>query len=134
MDFITSPYNHLGQHPGNCPLRILQIDDAEYHQPVAYGKHLGLCNITAGFYIHPVMQKWPLFWSNGCRLLLPFAYNSQDDFWHVLKKIVHLPANRGKWDNLSNTEKTTKRLMAQIAAVALQKSLSIFPVPGCQSL
>ncbi|KAK1146012.1 hypothetical protein N8T08_003660 [Aspergillus melleus] len=35
-DFITSPHNHLGQYPGNCPLRILQIDDAEHPQPVAH--------------------------------------------------------------------------------------------------
>ncbi|OJJ05224.1 hypothetical protein ASPVEDRAFT_44747 [Aspergillus versicolor CBS 583.65] len=72
-DFVTSPHNHLGQYPGNCPLRIFQIDDAEYHQPVARGNHLGLYNIAAGFYIDPVVQQWPLFWSNVCRLLLPFA-------------------------------------------------------------
>ncbi|KAH8425436.1 uncharacterized protein LDX57_003189 [Aspergillus melleus] len=72
-DFITSPHNHLGQYPGNCPLRFLQIDDAEYPQPVAHGKYLGLNNITAGFYISRVVETWPLFWSNGCRLLLPFA-------------------------------------------------------------
>lgn len=72
-DFVTSPHNHLGQYPGNCPLRIFQIDDTEHPQPVAYGKHLGLHNIAAGFYIYPVVQQWPLFWSNVCRLLLPFA-------------------------------------------------------------
>lgn len=72
-DFATSPYNHLGQYPGNCPLRIFQVDDAEHRQPVAYGKHLGLRDIAAGFYIHPVVQRWPQFWSNVCRLLLPFA-------------------------------------------------------------
>jgi hypothetical protein len=73
IDFITSPHNHLGQFPGNCPLRILQIDDAEQQQPIAYDQPLGLYNAAPGFYIHPVVQEWPLFWSNGCRLLLPFA-------------------------------------------------------------
>ncbi|KAL4786086.1 hypothetical protein BJX76DRAFT_355498 [Aspergillus varians] len=65
-DFVTSPYNHLGQFPGNCPLRIVQID-AE--QLVARDWHLGLRNLANGSYIHPVVQKRPLFWSNGCRLL-----------------------------------------------------------------
>ncbi|PLB44170.1 hypothetical protein P170DRAFT_416616 [Aspergillus steynii IBT 23096] len=72
-DFVASPHNHLGQYPGNCPLRILQIDDAEYPQPVAHGKHLGINNIAAGFYIPHVVVPCPLFWSNGCRLLLPYA-------------------------------------------------------------
>lgn len=70
-DFITSPYNHHGQYPGDCPLRIFQVDNAE-QQPVAYDQGFGLRNITAGFYIRPVMQGWPHFWTNGCRLLLPF--------------------------------------------------------------
>ncbi|KAL2827351.1 hypothetical protein BDW59DRAFT_179138 [Aspergillus cavernicola] len=74
-DFITSPHNHLGQYPGNSPLRILQIDDAEQQQQqlVVNNRYLGLRNIAAGFYIHRVVRKWPLFWSNGCRLLLPFG-------------------------------------------------------------
>lgn len=72
-DFVTSPYNHLGQYPGNCPLRILEIDDANYPQPVARGNYLGLNNITAGFYIPHVVVTCPQFWSNGCRLVLPFA-------------------------------------------------------------
>lgn len=72
-DFVTSPYNHLGQYPGNCPLRILEIDDANYPQPVARGNYLGLNNITTGFYIPHVVVTCPQFWSNGCRLVLPFA-------------------------------------------------------------
>ncbi|KAL2819551.1 hypothetical protein BDW59DRAFT_165004 [Aspergillus cavernicola] len=74
-DFVTSPHNHHGQFPGNCPLRVLQIDDAE-QQPIAYDRGFGLRNIAAGFYIHPVVEHWPLFWSNGCRLLLPFGIGS----------------------------------------------------------
>ncbi|KAL2802424.1 hypothetical protein BJX63DRAFT_437900 [Aspergillus granulosus] len=66
-DFL--PHNHLGQFPGNCPLRIFQIDVEQ--QLVARDRGLGLCNIATGFYIHPVVQNCPLFWSNGCRLLLP---------------------------------------------------------------
>ncbi|KAL3490748.1 hypothetical protein BJX62DRAFT_251806 [Aspergillus germanicus] len=71
-DFFTLPHNHHGQHPGDCPLRIFQIDTPE-QQPVAYDDDFGLHNIAAGFYFHPVVQHWPLFWSNGCRLLLPFG-------------------------------------------------------------
>jgi hypothetical protein len=72
MDFVTSPYNHHGQHPGDCPLRILQINDVE-QQLVAHDQRFRLRNIAAGLYIHPVVQHWPLFWSNRCQLLLPFA-------------------------------------------------------------
>ncbi|KAL2814768.1 hypothetical protein BJX63DRAFT_442368 [Aspergillus granulosus] len=71
-DFVTSPYIHHGQFPGNCPLRIFQIDDA-MQQLVAHDRGFGLRNIAAGFYIHPVVERWPLFWTNGCRLLLPFG-------------------------------------------------------------
>ncbi|KAL3486791.1 hypothetical protein BJX62DRAFT_228508 [Aspergillus germanicus] len=58
--------------PGDCPLRIFQIDDAE-QQPIAHDQRFRLRNIAAGLYIHPVVQHWPLFWSNRCRLLLPFG-------------------------------------------------------------
>ncbi|KAI9035706.1 uncharacterized protein KD926_002987 [Aspergillus affinis] len=71
-DFITSPYNHHGQRPGDCPLRVFQIDNVE-QQPVPRDQGFGLHNIAAGFYIHPVVERWPHFWSNGCRLLLPFG-------------------------------------------------------------
>ncbi|KAL2871236.1 uncharacterized protein BJX67DRAFT_370024 [Aspergillus lucknowensis] len=71
-DFVTSPYNHHGQFPGNCPLRILQIDNAE-QRLVAYDRRFGLRNVAAGFYIYPVVPRWPQFWANGCRLLLPFG-------------------------------------------------------------
>ncbi|KAL5340438.1 hypothetical protein BJX70DRAFT_108145 [Aspergillus crustosus] len=71
-DFLTSPYNHHGQYPGDCPLRILQIDNAD-QQPIAYDKGFGLHNMTPGFYISPVMQRWSQFWTNGCRLLLPYG-------------------------------------------------------------
>ncbi|KAL4866046.1 hypothetical protein BDV12DRAFT_173599 [Aspergillus spectabilis] len=61
-DFVTSPHRHLGQFPGNFPLRIFQID-AE--QLVVRDRHLGLRNIAAGFDIHPVVQRRPL---SGARM------------------------------------------------------------------
>ncbi|CEL02088.1 hypothetical protein ASPCAL01663 [Aspergillus calidoustus] len=73
MDFVTSPYNHHGQFPGNCPLRIFQIGDAEHQQQlVPHDEAFGLRNIAAGLYFRPVAQRWPLFWTNGCRLILPY--------------------------------------------------------------
>ncbi|KAL5041141.1 hypothetical protein BDW71DRAFT_201606 [Aspergillus fruticulosus] len=48
-DFGTSPRRQLGQFPGNCPLRIFQIDT---EQLVAHDWRLGLRNIAPGYYIH----------------------------------------------------------------------------------
>ncbi|KAL4982801.1 hypothetical protein BDW68DRAFT_191856 [Aspergillus falconensis] len=70
IDFGTSPRRRLGQFPGNCPLRIFQIDT---EQLVAPDWRLGLRNIAPGYYIHPVVERRPLFWSNGFWLLLPFV-------------------------------------------------------------
>ncbi|KAL4941850.1 hypothetical protein BDV06DRAFT_235798 [Aspergillus oleicola] len=66
--FSDSPYRHLGQFPGNCPLRLFQIDA---HNPVHDTEYN--INILPGFYIDPVMPWFSGFWSNGCRLLLPFG-------------------------------------------------------------
>jgi hypothetical protein len=73
-DFVTSRYGQHGQYPGDCPLRIFQIENPEHHrQPGPYNKAFGIDDIAAGFYIHPVMQTWPRFWTNGCQLVLPFG-------------------------------------------------------------
>ncbi|RDW67219.1 uncharacterized protein DSM5745_09085 [Aspergillus mulundensis] len=81
-DFVTSPHRNLGQFPGNCPLRLFQVDTdtdtetaGELVGPCDY--HNGIHNITPGFYINPVVERWPLFWSNGCRLFLPFGIGRQ---------------------------------------------------------
>ncbi|KAL5340971.1 hypothetical protein BJX70DRAFT_84565 [Aspergillus crustosus] len=73
-NYVTSPHRHRGQFPGNCPFRLVQID-AE--KPVARDWWIGLNNLAPGFYIHPVVNRWPQFWSNSCRLLLPFGIGGQ---------------------------------------------------------
>ncbi|KAL4860566.1 hypothetical protein BDV12DRAFT_209096 [Aspergillus spectabilis] len=78
-DFVTSPHNHLGQHPGNCPLRILEIDHAgqqQQEQHLVNNQYLGLSKVAAGVYIPHVVSEWPQFWSNDFRLILPFAIGS----------------------------------------------------------
>ncbi|KAF9887221.1 hypothetical protein FE257_010475 [Aspergillus nanangensis] len=75
-DFVTSPYRHHGRYPGDCPLRIFQIDNAAEHQnqlPIPHREGFHLDNIAAGFYISSVVVQWPRFRTNGCRLLLPFG-------------------------------------------------------------
>ncbi|KAL4733867.1 hypothetical protein BDV11DRAFT_213369 [Aspergillus similis] len=80
-DFVTSPRKNVGQFPGNCPLRLFQIDTTEADaarngdgkHPMPRDRHLGLDNVGPGFYIDRVVQRRPQFWSNGCHLILPFA-------------------------------------------------------------
>ncbi|KAL4902738.1 hypothetical protein BDW74DRAFT_169328 [Aspergillus multicolor] len=81
-DFTTSPRRNLGQFPGNCPLRLFETDPAAAdaarngdgkHPIPREGHYLGLNHVAPGFYIPRVVQRWPEFWSNGCRLILPFA-------------------------------------------------------------
>ncbi|KAL4952023.1 hypothetical protein BDW69DRAFT_201026 [Aspergillus filifer] len=67
------PPNSVGQFPGNCPLKIFQVvcdkPIPDPHIPHWTNPH----SFPAAFYIHPVVQKPPLCYSNGCHLALPFA-------------------------------------------------------------
>lgn len=70
--FGDSRYRHVGRYPGDCPLRIFQID-AEYP---AHDRVYNL-DLHTGFYIDRVVQISTLFWSNGCRVLLPFGIGAK---------------------------------------------------------
>ncbi|KAL4966711.1 uncharacterized protein BDV14DRAFT_198834 [Aspergillus stella-maris] len=54
-------------------IRGVKAAEQQYRQHlVSESRYSGLRDNTPGLYIHPVVQRWPLFWSNACRLLLPF--------------------------------------------------------------
>ncbi|KAL4801182.1 hypothetical protein BDV18DRAFT_167636 [Aspergillus unguis] len=63
----------FGHFPGFCPLRIFQTD---VEGPARDHRFYACYDKPAGVYIQPVVQRWPSFWSNGCRLLLPYGIGS----------------------------------------------------------
>ncbi|KAL3479681.1 hypothetical protein BJX99DRAFT_222009 [Aspergillus californicus] len=70
--FGDSRYRHVGRFPGDCPLRIFQI----YAEHPAHDRVYNL-DLPTGFYIDPVVQRGIHFWSNGCRVLLPFGIGAR---------------------------------------------------------
>ncbi|KAL2821418.1 hypothetical protein BDW59DRAFT_150073 [Aspergillus cavernicola] len=62
-EFLDQPI----KFPGNCPLRIFQNDTKHPVHDSVYN-----IDLPTGFYIDPVVQSGTLFWTNGCRVLLPF--------------------------------------------------------------
>lgn len=75
-DFETPPRNDVGQLPGNCPLKIVQVI-CDQPVPDPHIPHWTDPDFPACFYIHPVVQGPPLCYSNGCHLALPFAIGKQ---------------------------------------------------------
>ncbi|KAL4958711.1 uncharacterized protein BDV14DRAFT_207500 [Aspergillus stella-maris] len=73
-DFATPRSNALAQFPGNCPLRLFQVE-CDPDKPIPDPTISHWTNprpFPAAFYIHPVVQKRRLCYINGCHLSLPF--------------------------------------------------------------
>ncbi|KAL3469678.1 hypothetical protein BJX99DRAFT_251800 [Aspergillus californicus] len=70
--FGDSRYRHLATFPSDGPLQIFQINAEHTVQDSVYN-----IDLPAGVYIDRVMPESWFFWSNGCRVLLPFRIRAK---------------------------------------------------------